>query len=87
MCPRTRGAARSGTAASFFGPQPKNPRGEVHEDFVSEHIENGPPGLRARRTLELVTDDEIRDQFELAGRGKDFRTVLENRLRRAPPEP
>jgi hypothetical protein len=105
---------------SVYPPQPKNPKGEVHDDlgfyswdsarktfvfrqfhvegfvnqyvlesseggrftWVTEHVENGPPGMRARLTFELVGDDEIRDRFELAMPGKDFVTYIEHRLAR-----
>lgn len=50
--------------------------------FVSEAIENGPPGMRARRTIEMPNDDEVVDAFEIAMPGKDFQRILVNRLRR-----
>ena len=39
--------------------------------FVSESIENIPPGFRARETLRLVGADRLEETFELAPPGKD----------------
>lgn len=50
--------------------------------FVSEASENAPPGLRARLTLDVVSDTEFHETFELASAGQDFRVVLRNRWTR-----
>jgi len=50
--------------------------------FVSEAIENIPPGWRARVTYEIPSDGELRVIFDLAPPGKDFDKCAENRLKR-----
>jgi len=50
--------------------------------FVSEAIENIPPGWRARETYILAGPDELVERFELAEPGKDFELYSEARLRR-----
>jgi hypothetical protein len=53
--------------------------------FVSEAIENVPPGWRARETYILAGPDELVERFELAEPGKDFELYSEARLRRVSP--
>ncbi len=50
--------------------------------FTTEHVENGPPGLRARSTYKILSDDEFTETFELAFPGKDFSPCVETRLKR-----
>ncbi len=50
--------------------------------FVSEAIENIPPGWRARETYVLTGPDQLTERFELAEPGKDFELYSEARLRR-----
>lgn len=50
--------------------------------FVTEAIENIPPGWRARETYVLLGPDEFVERFELAEPGKDWELYSENRLRR-----
>lgn len=50
--------------------------------FVTESIENIPPGFRAREIYKILSDDEFIETFELAAAGKDFGCYIENRLRR-----
>jgi hypothetical protein len=52
--------------------------------FVTEAIENIPPGWRARETYILEGSDELIERFELAEPGKDFELYTENRFRRLP---
>jgi hypothetical protein len=52
--------------------------------FVTESIENIPPGWRARETLKLVGADELAQTFELAEPGKGFEVYTEGRFRRRP---
>lgn len=40
--------------------------------FVSESIENIPPGWRAKETYRFINDVEFTETFELAAPGKDF---------------
>ncbi len=40
--------------------------------FVSEAIENIPPGWRAKETYEVLSEDQIRETFELAEPNKPF---------------
>jgi hypothetical protein len=51
--------------------------------FVSEHIENAPPGMRARYTITKVSDDKFTEKFEIAGPGKDFSVLITNTWARA----
>jgi hypothetical protein len=53
--------------------------------FVTEAIENIPPGWRARETYVLLGPDEFVERFELAEPGKDWELYSENRLRRVAP--
>jgi len=50
--------------------------------FVSESIENIPPGWRAKETYQIVNENEFIEIFELAGPGKDFEVYTRSRLRR-----
>jgi hypothetical protein len=52
--------------------------------FVSESIENIPPGWRARETYLLLNDNEFIERFELAEPGKDFTLYSEAHLKRIP---
>jgi hypothetical protein len=51
--------------------------------FVSEAIENIPPGWRARETYRRVSDVDWREVFELAEPGKAFEIYSETRLKRS----
>jgi hypothetical protein len=106
---------------SSYAPQPKNPKGEQHEDmglvsydkarkklvfrqfhvegfvthyvldsttpemfvFMSEAIENIPPGFRARETLHFVDDGQLEETFEIAEPDKDFEIYSKTRLAKA----
>lgn len=50
--------------------------------FVSESIENIPPGWRARETYKIVGEDVYESQFDLAEPGKDFELYSKSRLKR-----
>ena len=50
--------------------------------FVTEGIENIPPGWKARETYQIRGPDEFIEVFELAGPGKDFEVYTENRFKR-----
>jgi len=50
--------------------------------FVSESIENIPPGFRARETYRIVGPDEFVETFEMAEPGKEFEVYSEARLKR-----
>jgi hypothetical protein len=50
--------------------------------FVSESIENIPPGWRARETYVIHGPDEFEELFELAAPGKDFELYSRARLKR-----
>jgi hypothetical protein len=50
--------------------------------FVSEAIENIPPGYRARETYTILSRDEFTERFEIAEPGKDFELYSEARLKR-----
>lgn len=51
--------------------------------FVSEGIENIPPGYRARETYTFNGPDEVEEVFELAEPAKEFALYSRTRLRRA----
>jgi hypothetical protein len=46
-------------------------------------IDNIAPGWRARTTYEILSDDEFRETFDLAGPGKEFGCYITNQFRRA----
>ena len=50
--------------------------------FVSESIENIPPGYRARETYRLHGPDEFEEVFEMAEPGKDFAIYSRTKLKR-----
>jgi len=50
--------------------------------FVSESIENIPPGYRSRETFKKLGPDEFEEVFELADPAKDFTVYSTTRLRR-----
>jgi hypothetical protein len=50
--------------------------------FITEEIENIPPGWRARETYRILGPDEFIEVFELAGPGKEFEVYGENRFQR-----
>ena len=50
--------------------------------FTTEHVENGPPGLRARTTYKIVSDDKFTEVFELAFPGADFKPCVTSQLER-----
>lgn len=50
--------------------------------FVTEAIENIPPGWRARETYRKLNDAEFIEVFELAEPGRDFELYSESRLLR-----
>lgn len=50
--------------------------------FLTESLENVPPGWRGRETFRFVGEDEFHNTFELAKPGEDFEPYVETRLRR-----
>lgn len=50
--------------------------------FVTEAVENGPPGLRARNTYTRNGNDAFVEVFELAFPGKGFSTCVTSKLTR-----
>lgn len=50
--------------------------------FVSESIENIPPGYRSRETFRVLGPDQIEEVFELADPGMEFVVYSTTRLRR-----
>lgn len=50
--------------------------------FVSEAIENVPDGWRARVSFMIQNENKFSETFELAGLGKEFSQVLENKWTR-----
>ncbi len=52
--------------------------------FVSEDVENAPPGFRARYTITFRNDDEFEEVFEVADPGKDFTELIRSDWSRVP---
>lgn len=50
--------------------------------FISEGIENIPPGWKARETYRVLSADEFTETFELAEPGKEFAIYSENHFKR-----
>ncbi len=50
--------------------------------FVSEGMENIPPGWKARSTFKILNQKEFHQTFELAAPGKDYESVSESNVRR-----
>lgn len=50
--------------------------------FITEAMENIPPGWRARETYKIINDNEFIETFELSEPGKDFELYSENRFNR-----
>ena len=50
--------------------------------FVSEKIENGPPGLQARLVIKIMDADTIEERFELAFPGREFDCYITNIIKR-----
>ncbi len=50
--------------------------------FVSEAIENIPPGWRAKETYDILNEDQIRETFELAEPDKPFALYSQEVLNR-----
>ena len=50
--------------------------------FVTESIENIPPGWRAKESYRILNNDEFVEVFELAAPGKEFEVYTENRFKR-----
>ncbi len=50
--------------------------------FLSEEIENIPPGYRARETYRILNENEFVEIFELAAPGKEFTIYSENHFAR-----
>lgn len=49
--------------------------------FVTESVENGPPGMRARLTFNIDGNKELDINFELAEPGKDFAPCVRTRVK------
>jgi len=50
--------------------------------FVTEAIENLPPGWRARQTCRILGPEEFLENFEMAGPDKEFRLYTETHFQR-----
>ena len=49
--------------------------------FVTESMENRPPGMRARLTFNIDTNKELETNLELAMPGKDFAPFLRTQVK------
>ncbi len=50
--------------------------------FVTENIENIPSGWRARTTIEILSEDNFREVFDLAGPGKKWDCYITTEFQR-----
>ncbi|HEY5747617.1 MAG TPA: hypothetical protein VIU12_16195 [Chryseolinea sp.] len=50
--------------------------------FISESIENIPPGFRAKESYQIINENEFIETFELAEPGKDFEVYSKATLKR-----
>ena len=50
--------------------------------FITESIENIPPGWHARTTWEITSEDSFREIFDLAGPEKEWACYIVNELQR-----
>lgn len=50
--------------------------------FITESMENLPPGFHARKTYRILSPDKFTDTFELAPPGKDLETYVETHYQR-----
>ena len=50
--------------------------------FLSETLENIPPGFRAKETYKIINENEFIETFEIAEPGKGFTVYTEVRLKR-----
>ena len=46
--------------------------------FVSEKVENGPPGMTARYSLTFTSEDSFEELFEIATAGQDLQALIRN---------
>lgn len=51
--------------------------------FITEAIENIPPGWRARESYEVINEDEFIETFDLSAPGKEYQLYSRNHLKRA----
>ena len=54
--------------------------------FMSEAIENAPPGTKAKLIFKIITDGQMEQSFHVAFPGKEFSCYSVNKLKRANPE-
>ena len=57
--------------------------GKARIVMTSEAIENIAPGWRARTTYEILSDDEFREEFDLAGPGKAWERYSATNFKRS----
>jgi hypothetical protein len=69
-----------GFVNQYLGDAASSPKAIV---FVTEAIENIPPGWRARETYVIHGPDEFEEVFELAEAGKEFEVYSRSRFTRA----
>ena len=50
--------------------------------FVTEHIENGPPGMSARLVLKIEGGDVFSERFELSMGGGEYSCMITNMMKR-----
>ncbi len=50
--------------------------------FVSEAIENAPPGTRAKEVFKFINEDEFEQSFHVAWPKQDYACYMQNKLKR-----
>jgi len=50
--------------------------------FVSEHVENAPPGTKAKEIFKFVSEDQIEQSFHVAWPDRDYACFALNNLKR-----
>lgn len=54
--------------------------------FLTESIENAPPGTKAKLIFKIISDEEMEQSFYVAFLGKEFSCFSVNKLKRSNPE-
>jgi len=61
-----------------------NPSSEDRDsmEFVTENVENAPPGTKAKLVFKKINDDEIEQSFHVAFPGQEYSCFSTNTLKR-----
>jgi hypothetical protein len=55
---------------------------QTYMEFVTESIENGFPGLKARLRYHILNENEFEEAFDLSSSGNEYKCYIENHWRR-----